>query len=474
MHRACASVRVAVVCLAFALPAAAQEKSSQAGSVPPCDVAAFIEALSAAGARSAWPGFEPRAWPVAVFDGTQTFLFHHPSPPADFAPVPGAEGIVAMAGRHPAVVANTVREIGGVSTATIAPRPGRACEDSMLAVTEELFHVFWSRRHTNYRPNEMVRYAYPVKGLRNLRRIFAEDEALARALEAEGVEETKAWTALALQVRAERASLLRAEEREWELATEMLEGPANYVSRVVVGQSPGATATRLRQKWTPDEIRWRYYNSGAAICFLLDRLEPRWKEAIDADIERNIVQLLADAIARSGARRAAFSKAELARFEKRAAAAIVELSARQKKIRSEVFARAGTRIVVEIPGTGEPLRLGRFDPVNLMVLGDGEVLHPAFITLSNGEGSIQITNRAASRGSFDGTVALTRGAGSHPMRDIRSVTIAGVGGTPRVDERGGALAIEAEGIRIALPGATLQRDGTTLRVTLNQRMAGGS
>lgn len=431
------------------------------------DAFAFVRTLDEAGVRQEWPGFNPSESPIALFDGTRTLLLHHPSPPPGFTPLPDRPGVLAMPGRHPAVVGNSVREIGGVRTATVVPRSGRDAEDAMLAVVEELFHVFWRKRHTNFRPDEMARFAYPLTDERNLRLILAEDEALARALEASALPQAAAWAAAALRTRRERDPLLNDAERAFETGLEMLEGTANFVARTVVGQRPEATGARLRSEWPAEQIRWRFYNSGTAICFLLDRFSPGWKAEIDRDLDRTTVSLLEEALARADAKPAAFSEAELAAFGRRAAAAGGDLTARRKKLRDELAGRGGTRIVVEVADGAEPLRVGRFDPIGLFVLDGGEVVHPGFLTLSAEGGTLEMTNPGFSRGSFAGTVAVTRGAGRHPLGEgIREVTIVAVKGTPKVGRDGGRLTIEAEGLRLSLPGAILDAEGGTLRVRL--------
>jgi len=102
---------------------------------------------------------------------------------------------------------------------------------------------------------------------RNLRRILAEDEALG----AEKAGDTAAWAAVVLEIRHKRDALLTADDRAFETGLEMMEGTANYAARVAAGETPAATAARLRAERQADQIRWRYYNSGAAICLLLDR-----------------------------------------------------------------------------------------------------------------------------------------------------------------------------------------------------------
>ena len=444
--------------------------ATEAQQAPERDVFAFVRALDDAGARHVWPEFNPSEWPIALFDGQQTILLRHPSPPPEFAPMPGQPGVLVMPERHADVVGNSTREIGGVRTATVIATPEQEVESSMLACIEEVFHVFWLRRHTNFRPNEMARYAYPVKDSRNLQRILAEDEALARALEAEDPRDAAGWAAAAIQIRRERLPQISDDDRAFETGLEMMEGTANYVARVAVGQKREATAARLRSERQPDQIRWRFYDTGAAMCFLLDRFQPDWKARIDHELERTTADLLEAAIARTDVQPAAFSATEVLRFEDRAASGIAELSARQRAAREDLLGRSGPRIIVEVAGEAEPLRVTRFDPINLFVLDGGEVIHPNYIVFTCPNGTIDLTNPGFVRGSFAGTVALTSAAGRHPLGDgIRALTVVGVRGTPQVDRRDGRLTLEAEGVRITLQGADVSTEGETLRVSLPAR-----
>ncbi len=441
-----------------------------APQAPERDVFAFVRALDDAGARHVWPGFNPAELPIALFDGHRTLLLRHPSPPSGFAPLPGRPGVFVMPGRHPAVVGNSTREIGGLRTATVVATPALEVDRFVLACIEEVFHVFWLRRHTNFRPNEMARYAYPVKDFRNLQHILAEDEALARALEAEDRPRAAGWAAAAIRIRRERHTRLSDDDRAFEIGLEMMEGTANYAARVAVGQKSEATAARLRSERPVDQIRWRFYESGTAICFLLDRFQPDWKARIDRELERTTADLLEAATARLEVQPAAFSAVEVLRFEERAARGIASLSARQQAVREDLLGRSGPRIVVEVEAEGEPLRVTRFDPINLLVLDGGEVVHPNYVTLTCPNGTIELTNPGFARGSFAGTVGLTRAAGRHPLRDgIRMVTVAGLKGAPRVDRRDGRLTLEADGVRITLQGADLRTEGETLRVSLPSR-----
>ncbi|MGE5361648.1 MAG: hypothetical protein ACM3NQ_21745 [Bacteroidales bacterium] len=474
------AVVVTLACTVLARPAAEQ--------APQSDVFALLRTIDDEGASErAWPGFRLSDWPLAVFDGTRTLLVRHPAPPPEFKPLDGHPGVLAAPGRHPAVVAGSTVDLAGTRTATVFVTPGSG--NALAALAEELFHVFWRHRHQNFRPNEMARYGYPMKDVHNRQRVLAEHEALARALEAPDAARAVSWAAAALQVRRERQARLTSDDRAFETGMEMMEGTANAVARTIAGMKPSDTAQRMRLQGerAAEELRWRYYDSGAAICLLLDRLTGgagppgasaqdararaplparNWKSRIDAEPETTTIALLAEIVARAAARPATFTAEELAGFERRAAAAIADLSARQARLREDLQSRAGVRVVVEIAPGHDALRVTRFDPLNLFVLDGGEVVHPRYLTLSGPEGTIDVTNPDYSRGSFGGVVCLTRAAGRHPLADgVRTLTLVGLK-RPRAESGWDGVTVESEGVRITLKGATLERDADGIVITL--------
>lgn len=438
------------------------------GQTATSELAAYVRGLDATSARGLWPGFDPSRWPIAVFDGERTLLFRHPSPPPEFAPVPGQPGVLAMPGQYPAVVANSGRDIGGVRTATIVQRSGQATPNIKLGVLEEVFHLFWLSRHAGFRPNEMARYGYPLEDAAIMRAILAEDEALARAVEAGSAEDAAAWAGAALAIRRQRHELLDDELRTFETALEMLEGTANWFAQAALAEPPVATTERLRRAWPAERIRWRFYASGTAMCWLLHRLRPGWQITLDRELDRSIVDLLGDAVAASGVMAAAFSPADLAAIEARATRSIADLAARRARLREELAGRTGARIVVDVRSGAERLSIERFDPINLFVLGGGDVVHPAFVALTVADGRIEITNPAPVRGEFTaGTIAVTSSGSHYPLAgSFHTVTVVGIRGVPRVTTGEGRVTIEAEGVKISLAGAAVTREGETLRVTL--------
>jgi hypothetical protein len=469
-------VRIACVALGLALAtgasggAALVAQAPQAPSQPPStseDVFAYVRALDEAAARGVWPGFSPTGIPVALYDGERTILLRHSSPPPEFSPMLGRPGVFVVKGRHPGVTGNSTREIGGVRTATVIATPAQTIDRTMSAVVEEVFHVFWLARHPSFRPNEMARYAYALDDVENLGRLVAEDEALARALEAQRADDAAGWAAAALGIRRERVTRLAEDVRVYEASLEMMEGTANYVARVSVGEPAFRTAERLRAPRPAEDVRWRFYDTGAALCLLLDRLSPGWQERSDRQPALTIVELMDEALRACDAAAAAFSKADTAAFQARAAASVADLGVRRQRLRAELLERQGSRIVIDLGTGAEPFRVQRFDPINLMVLDAGAIAHANYLTLSVPQGTVELTNPGFVRGTFGGTVSVTEAAGRHPLSDgVRRLTIAGIQGAPKLGGDEGTVSVEAPGVRLTLRGSDVRVEGEVIRITV--------
>ena len=134
----------------------------------------------------------------------------------------------------------------------------------------------------------------------------------------------------------------------------MMEGTANYVARVSAGEPASRTVERLRAPRPAEDIRWRFYDTGAALCLLLDRLSPGWQERSDRQPALTIVELMDAALRGRDAAAAAFSKADTAGFQARAAAGIADLGGRRQRIRAELLERPGARIVIEVSRAPSP------------------------------------------------------------------------------------------------------------------------
>ena len=438
-----------------------------------------IRMLEEVAAKKVWPGFEPSTWPLALYDGEKTFLLWHPDPPAEFKPVPGRPGVLICPGRYPGVEAGSTCDIAGVRTATLIVTSGV----NKRALIEETFHVFWLARHRVFRPDEMARYAYPLTDAENLAGLLAEGEALARALEAGAPEQAWRWVAAALEQRSGRRFRLDEESATFETDLEMLEGPANFTGDFAMGWTSAMTATDLRRqnyanatgKWKRglEEIRWRFYYTGEAMGWLLERLLPGWKERLEAEHNLTMQRLLEAELARNGSTPSAFTAAEKAAFRADAEWAIADLARRRSDLRAELEARGGARLIVETAPEAEPLQLGRFATLNLFVLGNGQVVHAKFISLSDSNGSVELTNPDFAWGSYGGVIGLTESAGRRPLGDgTRRLTVFGIRGQPKIERKDGTVAIEAPGVRLKWKGAEVVTEGATIKVKVGSETGG--
>ncbi len=442
------------------------QKASE-GSPRTNDVFFFLEALDAAARQPLWPGFNPSAMPIAFFDGKETFLVRHPSPPPEFFPMPDRPEILVFSGHYPAVVANSTRMIGGVRTGTVLALPGQDSHGTLLASLEEVFHIFWLPRHPSFRPNEMVRYEYPVDQPENLNLLIAEDEALARSIEADSDSQAAAWGAAALQIRMKRTASLPEEVRVFENALEAREGTANYVSRRAAGETVAQTVERLRRARPADGIRWRFYDSGTALCLLLDRFMPDWKRRSEEDATLSPADLLSAALTQRRSQASVFSAAETAGFRTKSAKSIAALKETRAQLRADVLARLGARVVIQVAPEADSLMVERFDPINLSILDKGEVVHANYLTLKNESGSVDVSNQAFIRGAFAGTVSLTEPGGIHPIRDgIRRLTIVGISADPAITREKDAVKVETPELHVILRNADVHSEGRTVLVTI--------
>ncbi len=337
-------------------------------------------ALILAAAIDVWPGFDLQKIPVAIYDGKRTVLHHHPSPPDEFT-----DGVYE--GRHPAVTGNSSLLLGGVETATVfskSPTPG--------LIAHEAFHVHQRTRHPAWSANEADLFTYPVEDAEALALLRRETDALRRALEGDG-----SAAQLALELRRRRFERIGATATAYERASELNEGIAMYVQHRIDGGAIVLT------DGPPDGVRDRVYQSGLALATLLDRYDPKWRETLESGDPRSLDELLAAAI---------IPHVDVE-------AEIREVIAGREQRRRDFLDRSGWTVV--ITARDRPFFPSRFDPLNVHVVGEGEVLHTRFLQLDG----IEILGRSA----------LTEAAGEHPLfNGIRKVTLTGFATKPIVED----------------------------------------
>lgn len=342
--------------------------------------------------------------------------------------------------------------------------PGRPVGYEAHILFHEIFHLFSKPLHPTWMPNEMWRYSYPMDDLDNYRLLLLEEEALARAVESESDETAASWAATALAIRTDRQAKLSEEHRTYETALELQEGTAVYMGRSTIGIA--SNMERLREDRGPEGIRWRCYETGAAVAVILDRLMPSWKMELDAKPETTFAELLKAAVAAADVTAASFSSKELAEIEARADGAISELAAERAGL-YEDFNRRGKKVIVRPADKGERLESDGFDPMAVEILDNGDALQAHLLIASHPRGSVRFTNPDFVRRSLDGVLALTRPAGNHRfLQGYRQITVAGFSGEPVVERNGDAVSVEAEGISVVFDRAVIESTDDALIITV--------
>lgn len=355
-------------------------------------------AIILAVALDVWPGFDSQKIPIAIYDGKRTTLYHHPAPPPEFK-----NGVYE--GRHPSVTANSSVAIGGVETATVlAPNPTPGL------IAHETFHVYQRTKHPQWTANEADLFTYPVDDAEALALVRREANALRLALSGD-----KSAAQLALELRRQRFAKIGATAAAYERGTELNEGLATYVEHRVSG------APVTIPDGPPEAVRERAYRSGLAFATLLDRYDPQWRETLENGDPRPLDELLATAIVPNV----------------NVDTEIREVLARREQRKREFLDQPGWTVV--ITAGDQPFFPSRFDPLNVHVVGKGEVLHTRFLQLNG----IEILGRPA----------LTEAAGVHPLfNGVRRVTLTGFKMKPEVkDDK-----LVADGVTADLRGATIE------------------
>jgi hypothetical protein len=466
-HRFTATTILGALLLAVGFSATV---AAESGVVDPFEV---VAAFDRAATLDLWPGFNAAAYPIAIYDGGRTLLLRHPNPPGEFQPLIGHEGVWVAPGKHPAMRWNSTANIGDVRTATLllTIEPGRMVEYEAHILYHEVFHLFSKPLHPTWRPNEIWRYSYPMDDLDNYRQLLLEEEALARAVDAESESEAASWAAAALAIRNDRQARLSEEHRTYETALELQEGTAVYMGRSTIGIA--AETNRLREDRGPEGIRWRCYETGAAISVILDRLAPSWKERLDAEPETTFTELLISSLATQNAQAASFSDQELAQIEERAKDAMAELAA-ERAAMYEDFNQRGKKVVIRLAGEDEQFSFERFDPMAVEVLDRGQALQAHLLTTSHPRGKVSLDNPHFVRRSLDGVIALTSPAGEHPfLGGYREIAVSGFAQEPIVERNGQAIRVETEGLTASFDGARLESTEQEIIITVLPAEVGG-
>lgn len=436
--------------IALALPVRAQTPS-----VPDTGrdlVLAVVRAFHDLARRDLWPGFEPDTIPLAIFDGTRTWLFGHSSPPADFPAERTGTDVLVMRGRYAQLTANSTAAIGGRTTATVLMTGSEDPLKVAAVAIHETFHAFQRTRHPTWIANEASLFTYPWENVDALAGRRAEFRALRLALSTPDRQTQLCQATLAIAARARRFALLGTDAVAYEVRNELNEGLAQYVEDRASGRS--ATNGMPVTEFPPDRVRDRVYATGSAIGQLLDRFDPSWREGLEhADTTTTLDGLLKALVQGDPPVRCT---AGVSTDRETARRDIEALKAQLAETLRRYVEQPGYSVVVD--ASARVLNVGGFDPLNVARVTATQVLHRRYLKLEAAGGELEVIGHAA----------LTDGASGHPLfAGVRRVTVAGLGAAPTVRVAGDTIEIsDGNAFHLKFHGARLQPDAHRLTVTL--------
>ncbi len=406
-----------------------------------------------------WPGYDPLAIPLAVFDGTNTYLFRHPDPPDGFVEERGAH---VFEGRHPAVVANSAASIGDVATATVwletLPEES-TLRDRAALVFHECFHVFQPTTGRRWGADETHLFLYPVDHFVLLTFRHLETEALRRAFEAEDDEAAADWARVALHERRRRFGRMDENFAAYEQGIETLEGTATYVEYRAAGRSAPDLPV---EAFDAEDVRSRAYTTGVAWALLLDRFAPGWRDGFGTDDTRLLDTDLAQALQVAQTRPACgFTAAERGEIERVARENVLTLLKGRVERREAFDSAAGWKLVVET-SKASPLWPQGFDPLNVRHVAGG-ILHTRFLKLGNESGALEVM----------GDTVLTEGVGPHPLFDgVVRMTLGELTEEPAVEIDGEHVTVSLPTLNAEFSGADVERSDDRVVIRLGRGSTG--
>jgi hypothetical protein len=340
-----------------------------------------------------WPGFHPDTIPVAyVFPERGTALFNWrgalPSGYQRVSEIPG----VAWLGRQNISAASTGTSLSGRNVAQVSVSSLRP-EILLPLAFHEAFHAF---EHAVQKPglrfgqgeNSFYVASYPLFDVRNESLWALEGRLLSEALAAPSINRKRELAREFVAVRRQRQQFLEPSFAEFEQASELNEGLAEYalvkalqlLARVngVDSFTRSAAVHMLEQRLTNlasvaetrrQSFRLRFYQTGPAQALLLDAIgEPGWKVRLVSE-NQSLQDALAQATGMDDARMAAFRRAvarlDTARATKDAATRVAMLVSSRRNQVDSVLSALGVIVEIsaaELPG-GDFNACG-FDPQN--------------------------------------------------------------------------------------------------------------
>lgn len=422
---------------------------------PVADVFELIRLVNQEKKDTLWPGFYPEEIPTAVFDGVNTYLFKHPSPPEGFVRLTEKKDVFIFRGQYNQVRGNSRVQINGTWTATSVLQThsrltGEKYSLQNLAgiIIHEQFHVFQSLKHPDWRPNDGYLFNYPLDtpDILALRRM--EVEAFRRAVTAQNDKQASGWIKEALKWRDNRYHLLDDTLVNYEGELQRFEGLADYIEKTSGGSD--LTQISVDPGFAPAAIRHLGYLLGRWSAAILDRLEPDWKKKIESGEIQYLHEFLRT-IAHSSDRECEFSNREQELYFKKAKNDVENRKSTVQKLQEEFNSLSGYQI--QIITSKEPLRLLMFFADRTEALSEKKLLHSSLVMLRNEKGSVTVRN----------LMSITENNGSTGVINFK---ISGIQEKPVIEKNDVRIKVTAKGFQAEFSGAEIEESENGLKIVI--------
>ena len=440
-----------------------------------------IEHLGRTHGDSIWPGFRPDTIPVlCVLPQRGAFLANwHPPLPEGFSVINDSPSLGWRDATNRSS-ANTTQELNG---RTVAELTVTTLEPSFLVATglHEAMHVLERAsiqpgRRFGRAENSYYVATYPVFDAENEAGFALEGRVLGAALDASSISRKRDLARQFVAVRRSRLRHLDPDFGEFDVASELNEGIAEYALvralDFIVADGPPAWRARARatlgaHRSALDSLtdngarssRLRYYYTGPAMARLLDALVgPAWKSRLVDDNET-----LQDALAFASGlddeaavlRRRAAARFSITTLLANARREVTSLERRRKAQVDSVLARPGLHLELlgdSIPG-GDFAECG-FDPQNLLAVTPSEQLHTRWVHPCSNGTDVDLTTATVHDDSSGSYRAVSGPADCATLTaDDRAIPLASM--------RAGAILTK---VKLTAPGATVSANRAELRL----------
>lgn len=317
---------------------------------------------------SYWPRFQKTAY--ALYDEDFVYLVHHPHfPDETVTQLPWSEEFVG----------NTLIMFREVPTAIVRAADCTDEAELVAVLIHEMFHGFQFLSGESRFPDEVQGILYPLHEENTALRMRERYHLYHAVLPTDPIARNRHLHQF-VSCRERRLAIL-GESIRYELLIETIEGPAFYVESQAYGEQSGENAVDVLRKYgeglldeedTVQHLRKSCCTSGIFLCYVLDRILPKWKESF---FEGNdtLYSLVRKSVTLNDE---AYEPIEIR-------ASLRDLLTRVKKERSESFLEAEQNAAFTLTLVGT-FKITGIDPMNI-VADSGRALHRHFIRAEIGE-----------------------------------------------------------------------------------------